>query len=268
MTDHPYYSSQRNLYVANAKWGADGLDPRGIAARIVEMLDRTIHLVPPGQRWFILPRKGDRYAPITQSLPEIVQANEIPGDFGEPNPGWGYSNVLLTLENDQGSPTNTSLSIFVTAGSNSLNHISFEIGGSRFRPDYSRLNYQSYRDMIGAIAEAWPCPWIFADNSRSPRVHPPADVAVNGPLKPPFGGAWIVYLSAPLVKGLAPPADLVMEPTAGGGLFLSTARTLLDQSSADEMRRSRLLEKIARERIGIGTGGGLPQMTPVRIGAA
>ncbi len=264
----PYYSSQRNLYVANANWGADGLDPPGIAARIVEMLDRTIHLVPPGQRWFILPRKGDRYAPITQSLPEIVQANEIPGDFGEPNPGWGYSNVLLTLENDQGPPTNTSLEIFLTAGSNSLNHISFEIGNSQRQPDYSRLSYQAYREAMGVIAEVWPCPWIFARNGRSPRVHPPADVAVNGPLKPPFGGAWIAYLSSRLAKGLAPPAELVTERTGGGGLFLSTTQTLLDQSSADEMHRSRLLEKIMLERVGVAPGGGLPQSTPARVGPA
>jgi hypothetical protein len=264
----PYYSSQRNLYRAKANWGADGLAPSGIAARIAQMLDRTAHLVPPGQRWFILPRKRDRYAPITQSLPDIVRENEIPGDFGEPNPGWGYSNVLLTLDSDQGRPTSASLEIFVTAGSNSLNHISFEIGGSELPPDYSRLTYPAYRDAIGVIAEVWPCPWIFANNSRSPKVHPPADVAVNGPLKPPFGGAWIAYLSSRLAEGLAPPAELVTERTEGGGLFLSTTRTLFDLSNPDEMRRSRLLEKIMLERVGVAPGGGMPQSTPVRVGPA
>jgi hypothetical protein len=99
-------------------------------------------------------------------------------------------------------------------------------------------------------------------------VNPPADVAVNGPAKTPFGGAWITYLSAPLAKGLAPPQGLVAEPTAGGGMFLSATRTLLDQANADEMRKSRLLEKIAQERIGYGAAGGLPRMTPVRVGPA
>jgi len=256
------------LYLTSANWGADGLEPAGIATRIVETIDRTAHLVPPGQRWFILPQGGDRYAPITQKLPDIVRANEIPGDFGEPNPGWGYSNSLFTLDDDQGPPTSASLDFHVTAGSNSLNWITFEIGNRQRRPDFSRISYRTYRDMIGVIAETWPCPWIFAHNSRNPRLHPPADVAVNGPAEPPFGGAWIAYLSAPLAKGLAPPPELVAQPTAGGGLFLSATQTLLDQSNPDEMRRSRLLEKIALERIGVGTGGGLPNSTPVRVGPA
>lgn len=264
----PYYSSQRNLYVTTANWGADGLDPAAIAGLVVDMLDRTAHLVPSGQRWFILDRKREQFAPILQSLPDIIQANQIPGDFGEPNPGWGYSVVLLTLESDQGPPTNASLEIGITAGSNCLNSLGFEIGDRQLRPDYSRVGYYTYRQVIGAIAETWPCPWIFAYNSRNPRLHPAADAAVNGPAKPPFGGAWIAYLSEPLAKGLDPPAELVAEPTDGGGLFLSATQTLLDQSNADEMRRSRLLEKIGQERIGYGTGGGLPQMTPARVGPA
>ena len=182
MTD-TYYTSQRNLYLTTAKWGADGLDPPGVAARVLQTLDRTAHLVPPDQRWYILDRARERYAPVGRSLTGIVRANEIPGDFGEPNPGWGYSAVLRTLTSDQGPACSTSLDIGITAGSNSLNSLRFEIGDRDLRPDFSRVSYQTYRDMIGAIAEAWPCPWIFAENSRNPRLHPPADVAVNGPLK-------------------------------------------------------------------------------------
>lgn len=264
----PYYTSQRNLYLTDAHWGGDDLDPAAIAARVVHMLERTAHLVPSGQRWFILDRKRECYAPIARSLPDIIRSNEIPGDFGEPNPGWGYSVVLLTLDNDQGPPTNASLEISVTAGSNCLSGLRFEIGERGLRPDYSRVNYQTYREMIGVIAETWPCPWVFAWNHRNPRLHPPADAAVNGPAEAPFGGAWIAYLSAPLAKGLIPPPELVAEPTVGGGVFLSATRTLLDQSNADEMRRSRLLEKIAQERIGQRPGGGLPFSTPARVGPA
>jgi len=264
----PYYTSQRNSYLIVANWGRDGLDPQAIGARVFDMLDRTSHLVPSGQRWFIVDRTREQFSPVTQSLPEVIETNEIPGDFGEPNPGWGYSIPMLTLDTELGPPTGQSLNIFLTAGSGSLNQIDFEIGDLDTPPDYSRLGYQTYRDMIGAIAEAWPCPWIFAYNIRNPRLHPPADVAVNGPANPPFGGAWIAYLSAPLAKGLAPPPELMAEPTAAGGLFLSTTRTLLDQSNADEMRRSRLLQRIAQERIGYGPGGGFPHSTPVRVGPA
>lgn len=262
-----YYPSQQNVFKSIANWGDDGLKPPAIGERIRHMLDRTSHLVAPGQRWFILDPKRERWASVTASLNDIIEAREIPGDFGEPHPGWGYSVVLLTLDSDQGPPTSASMNVFITAGSNSLNHISFEIGHRRYPPDYSRITYQAYRDMIGVIAEVWPCPWIFAFNSRNSKVHPPTDVAVNGPVKPPFGAAWIVYLSAPLAQGLAPPPELVSEPTAGGGLILSTARQLLDQSNSDAMRRSRLLEKIARERIGVGPGGGFPYL-PVRSGPA
>jgi hypothetical protein len=263
----PYYTSQRNVYRSTAKWAADGLAPPAIAARIRNMLDSTSDLVPPAQRWFILDQKRSRWAPLTDALPDQVESNEIPGDFGELNPGWGYSVVLFTLDSDQGPPNSASLHISITAGSTSLNHIDFEIGESRHPPDYERVTYRAYRDMMGAIAETWPCPWMFARNSRSPKVHPPADVAVNGSVKPPFGAAWIVYLSAALARGLAPPAELVAEPTAGGGVFLSTTQTLLDQSNADEMHRSRVLEKIAQERIGYGTGGGFPYL-PARVGPA
>jgi hypothetical protein len=264
----PYYISQRNLYWTIANWGADGLTPLTIASRVTGMLGRTSHLVPPGQQWFILDRKRERWAPVAQSLPEIIQANEIPGDFGEPNPGWGYGVSMVTLSSEHSSPSDSSLSIFLTAGSIALNHINFEVGDIRYPPNYSGLSYQIYRDMMGAVAEAWPCPWIFARNSRNPRLHPPADVAVNGPAKPPFGAAWIVYLSRALREGLTPPSELVAEPTAGGGLFLSATRTLLDQSDPDEMHRSRLLEKIALERIGVGPGGGFPQSMPLRVGPA
>jgi hypothetical protein len=250
-----------------AKWGADSSDPSEIAARVFELLDRMGHLVPPGQNWFVLDRARERYFPVTQTLPDIVRANEIPGDFGEPAPGWGYSVPLFTLSSEQGPPSGNSLYLSVTAGSISLNHISLEIGEVSNPPDYASLKCQTYREMVGAIAAVWPCPWVFAYNSRNPRLHPPADVAVNGPAKPPFGGAWIAYLSAPLAKGLAPPAELVAEPTAGGGLFLSATQTLLDQSNPDEMRRSRLLERIAQARIGYSPGG-LPQYTPMRIGPA
>ena len=60
----PYYTSQRNLYWAKANWGADGLAPPAIAARVTGMLERTAHLVPPGQQWFILDRKPERWTPI------------------------------------------------------------------------------------------------------------------------------------------------------------------------------------------------------------
>jgi hypothetical protein len=264
----PYYTSQRNTYSTAANWGRDGLDPPAIGARLLGTLQRTSHLVPPGQRWFILDLKRQKYSPVTRSLTDIIEANEIPGDFGEPNPGWGYSVPLFTLTSEQGPPSASSLHLSLTAGSISLNHIRFEIGDSSYPPDYARLSYQIYRDMIGIIAEVWPCPWVFARNIRSPRLHPPADVAVNGPAKPPFGGAWIAYLSAPLAKGLAPPEELVAEPTAGGGVFLSATQTLLDQANADEMRRSRVLEKIGQERIGYGGGGGFAQSTPIRVGPA
>ncbi len=264
----PYYTSQRNTYSTAAHWGADGLDPQAIGARVLETLERTSHLVPPGQRWFILDLKRARYRPVTRSLHEVIEANVIPGDFGETNPGWGYSVPMFTLSSEHGPPGGSSLSLSLTAGSVSLNHIGFQIGDISDPPDYSLLTYQTYRDMIGAMAEAWPCPWIFACNSRNPRLHPPADVAINGPAKPPFGGAWMAYLSAPLAKGLGPPNELAPEPTAGGGVFLSATRTLLDQSKAEDMRGSRLLEKIGQERIGQRPGGGLPLSTPVRVGSA
>jgi hypothetical protein len=231
------------------------------------MLNRTAHLVPSGQRWFVLALKRDGYAPIAKSLPDIIRENQIPGDFGEPNPDWGYSVPLFTLDHQDGPPTGRSLNISLTAGS-VINHITFEIGDSGYPPDYSLLKYSTYREMIGTIAETWPCPWIFARNERSARAHPPADVAINGPVKPPFGAAWIAYLSAPLAKDLTPSAQLVAEPTAGGGVFLSATTTLFDQANADEMRRSRLLEKIMLERVGVAPGGGFPQTSPARVGPA
>jgi|HubBroStandDraft_1064217.scaffolds.fasta_scaffold136590_1 hypothetical protein len=252
-------------YSARARWRADDLDPQGIATRISELAQRVAHLAPTGERWFVADRRREKYADVNGAdLVQIVEGNEYPGDFGATNTGC-YSVMLFTLASAKGPPSNQSLGLVMTVGPTPFGSMHFEIGDIAKPPDYSQLGYQTYRDMIGAVAEVWPCPWILATNYR--KRPPPVDASVNGPAAPPFGGAWIVYLSAPLAKDLAPPAELVAEPTAGGGVILSATQTLLDQSSADDMRRSQLLEAIARERIGEDPGR-LPASKPARVGPA
>jgi hypothetical protein len=253
-----------NGYVTRSRWNSDGLSPPEMAGRLLQFVEHTAHLVPPDQRWFIMDRKRLRHAPLADDLTKIIRGNERRGDFGETKTG-DFSVTLFTLDTERGPPSNRSLRVSLSVGPTHFGSMEFEIGDIANPPDYSQLGYPTYRDMIGAVAEVWPCPWILATNYR--KRPPPVDASVNGPAAPPFGGAWIVYLSAPLAKDLTLPAELVAEPTAGGGLFLSATQTLLDQSSADDMRRSRLLEAIARERIGEDPGR-LPAKKPARVGPA
>jgi hypothetical protein len=74
---------------------------------------------------------------------------------------------------------------------------------------------------------------------------------------------WILYLSAPFVRGLAPPSELKCDPTPGGGVILSAMLERPDPNNADHMRRARLLGQILEERIGEGR---YPALWGPRIG--
>jgi hypothetical protein len=243
-------------YSISSKWSKDSRTTRWIAEAFLETLERLGPLSPSMRNWTVRdsPVFHPRAAPTSASEMEALVAGSLEWKYpdGPDDPVYGYTVQCRgsRVPSDVGQPDTVDFRI--TAGGLVENEIEFEVGSPIRSKDFSVITYPVYRGAVEAFASAWPCPWAFARASDADV--PPVDAP--RPWKPAlFEVAWIGYLSAPLAAGLAPPRDLISEPTPGGGLILSAVRTLIDRSNPDHMRRSRQLEAIMMQRVGLSEYG-------------
>jgi len=215
--------------------------------------------------WMLLDRPDPKFvllADATSNLTSFVEHNVWHDDSGEPSPESGYCMISKGSEvaSDAGGPD--SIKISVTAGSKWRNSAEFEVGALNLPKDFNLITYPIYRGALEAIVSAWPCPWAIAYTFCA--QVPPVDAATSD-RRSPFDVAWIGYLSAPLALGLTPPPEITVEPTPGGGMIVSAVKERIDPSNPEHMRRSRMLEAMMIEGVGVERRV-TPANHPARIG--
>jgi len=265
----------RQIYSLFGRWRPDYTDPATIGARFLDTLDRLGPLGPAMNNWLLLDMSTAEATtvPLARARPrmaEWVLKNVVRDDDDEPDPRDGYQ--LITwggeVESEFGAPR--SINVKVQAGSQRHNQASFSVGGLNRPPDRALVTYPAYRGALEILASIWPLPWMEAYvflPDLIPRITEPM---VTPPIPPgtELQFPWMLYLSAPLAAGLIPPADLICDPTPGGGVILSVVRERLDPENPDHLRRARLLQATMDERVGEeqppnGVGAASP---PPRVG--
>ena len=240
------------IFKITARWSKDASDATAIGARLLDTFSRLEPIAPVTRNWVML--DGSRGVPLKNvetQMTAFVKKRVIRDDYGKPERVSGYGMWAYGWEVPETWDART-VHVHVNAGSTWWNEVEFEIGDSASAPDFSLVTYPVYKDALEVFATVWPLPWALAYTFNGDA--PPVDAPANAPLGrwSPFEIAWIAYLSAPLAKGLVAPAEIVAEPTPGGGVLLSAVEATIDQMNPEHMRRSRVLEGLMRERVGVG----------------
>ena len=232
-------------------WADDPQVPDEIGKRVLETLRRLEPVAPVMRNWYFLDSPSARGIPLAQAEPQmaaLVERNVRRDDFGEPEEARGYGMYVYGWEVPETWDART-VHIDIHSGSKWSNGIDFEIGGHSFpgdpprATDFSVVTYPVFKGALEVFAAVWPLPWALAYTF---------DIDARPRRASPFGGAWIAYLSAALTNGLVVPSELSTQSTPGGGLVLSALDTPIDQMNPDHMRRSRILERIMLECVGVG----------------
>jgi hypothetical protein len=255
-----------NIY---GTWSADNIGPEGIAARFLEMMRRLPRLGPANQDWTVASPQDGAFIQLSDASPrmaEIIKHSVRRDDSGQADHDEGFrlqAEGCASADEPRGSDT---ARISVTAGSKWQNEATFEVGDFRYPPDFSLITYPIYLGALRTLAEVWPLPWALAYTFRSSR--PPVDASKTRDNRrwSPFEIAWIAYLSPELTKDFTPPPALATQRTPGGGVVLSAIEGLIDQDNPEHMQRSRMLEVILRERVGLGAPKTFPADLPPRLG--
>jgi hypothetical protein len=207
--------------------------------------------------WLVMDYKNLIKVPLSQvrsDITALVSANILPDDDGVRDPRNGYHMFAQGGEIESEARRPRSVDVTIRAGCHWFNSADIDLGGMGSPPDPDLVTYPLFIEMLKVLASTWPCPWVEA-HAYAPNF-PPLEPATS-PLQPPqplppretYYFPWLLYLSAPFVRGLRPPRDLICDRTPGGGVILSAVADRLDPTHPDHVRRSRLLESIITERL-------------------
>src|ERR1700723_706750 len=201
-------------YCIQAEWGRDTVSPSDIRARIVEMLHGLGQLVPSKDHWRFVDGDDFKITPSAEATADIgpfLKRNIRATGVGKPDSREGYLLVLIGSEDDSDTVAGNDLHVMAVVGSEWSNSLRFQIGDTRHPNDFSLITYPIYKAALELLASVWACPGALAHTFDS-SVRPARP-------RTPFDGAWIAYLSAPLVRDLIPPPEIVAEGTSGGGMI-------------------------------------------------
>jgi hypothetical protein len=252
------------IYPIISTWKGGGLASTDIGRGVLDMTRQLSPLDPAMSNWVLLDLARPKWITVGRAaggIAELIGHGVKRNDFSdEPEPHLGYSVVVKGSKAPSNFGTSDSINISMDLGSWSLNTLRFEVGGLLKPPDLSLVTFSIYEGALKTLASVWPCPWALAyaftpddDELVEWDGESVEELVRQRPAtRASFEVAWIAYLSAPLAKGLMPPAGIAWEGTPGGGMILSAVQERLDQGNPDHLRRSRLLEAIMNERVGAG----------------
>lgn len=238
-------------FAIHAGWAVDAETPATIGAKSIHTLDMLGELGATFQGWYVVDA-AERSIPLGETrgqITKLVEDHVSRDDFGFAQPNEGYT-VWATTCDAPNVPLDRSMNMMITAGAVRGNKLTLKAGWYLADPDPAMVTYGAFRSALVMMGAIWPCPWlnayVFSDSYWTTSPVPGA---------PPFPYslfhmAWMSYLSAPLAKGLAPPPELIAEPTPGGGMLLIAAEERLDPSDPEHLRRSHMLADIMIERAG------------------
>jgi len=244
-------------YGIDARWGVGPESSIKLGARFLDLLDKLGPISPAMSHWQLIDFADLVERPLAQvraEMTEFVSKNIILDDDDQPDPGNGYSLLARGAEIENEHTTPQSIEVWINGGSRWRNDASIDVGGSGHPQDPALVTYPIYRGALEALVSSWPCPWAEAHAfTPDPTPSKPATFPSTPEPKRPrheFIFRWMLYLSAPLAAGLEAPADLIQEPTPGGGVILSAVRDRFDPTNPEHLRRSLLLWRIMEERVG------------------
>jgi len=182
-----------------------------------------------------------------QNMTVLVETNVYRDDWGEPQPDEGYT----LIANNQFNQTSRDVSVSVTAGSK-FNYNKWDVGTGDVGPgppDPSIITYPILGGAFRVMTSIWPTPWarlsgLTTEYEERPGVFGGITIGTGSVETFRHDITWMGYLSAERAPGFEPPADLISERTADGGLLLISAEERPDPANADQMRRSDLLTAI------------------------
>jgi hypothetical protein len=255
-------------FTITSRWSPDTDSPARISERFLNMIERLNSISPAMRNWQVVDGPEFHGVPVTGNVDSMTTLVEHSLQWQYPHrpedTDFGYT-ILA-----RGSPAPSdfgaadTVDISISAGAKFDNEIQFDVGDIQYETDLSIVTHAVYRASLEALVSAWPCPWALAYTYG--RDSPPVDDPNRRTTRKPFEVAWIAYLSASAAVGLSPPPELLAERTPGGGVILSAVQTLIDPSSVEHMRRSRLLEAIMVERVGVSEPHGWAKAHPARTG--
>lgn len=172
----------------------------------------------------------------------LVETSVQLNDWGEEQPDEGYNLVASNKYN--GSPRNVDVS--VTAGSE-FDQNWWSVNFGERGPgviDPSLLTYPIMDGIFRTMTANWPTPWARLQGVVVEYEDNPGIVGRTSVVTFRHDITWMGYLSAALAPGFTPPADLISERTANGGILMLTGEERPDPANTDQMRRSDLLTTI------------------------
>jgi hypothetical protein len=242
-------------YELTAQWVSDKLPPPLIGAKVIDTFHKLEPLSPAMCNWLILEGPDYEYYPLDVAVPRMTSLVENSllwkSEDGPDDPRCGYQVLAKGSAIPSEFGAADSVHIWITAGGDWEDSIRFTVGDAMYPNDFSIITYPVYRGALETFASIWPIPWALAYtwSTETPPVDeiPPCD----GRRQSPFEVAWIGYLSPALALGLDIPPELVSEETQSGGVILSAVEGLIDPQNPDHMRRSRALQAVMTERVGV-----------------
>ncbi|MDR3512762.1 MAG: hypothetical protein P4L73_14090 [Caulobacteraceae bacterium] len=260
---------KKTTFDIRSYWRPDGEQPEAIARNFLATIDRVNQLDPSIANWDVVDLPNLTGYPLVEArarMPALVAHNVHRDLDGQPDPNGGYWSCAMSNDAPGRDGDDKSKTFRVTAGSKWRNCAEFEVGSLGAPPDPALVTYPLYRQVLEIVASIWPAPWAWAraimsrgDEGRS--WTPPAAGATKDEwlasmlaAQPPpsVEVPWMLYLSAPFAEGLAPPPELSVERTPGGGLILSAMLERPAPENPDHLRRGRMLGAIMDERLGAG----------------
>lgn len=245
-------------------WAERVETPAAIGAKFVETLDALTGIDPIFASWEVFDRRSSLPLAAARScIAQIVEANVVRGDVGEPLPDDGYWPSAMA-----GEFRNPRSVIFMArAGGRFKNGVDLKFGGFDVLPDPTIVTYPLFKKALLAIKAIWGAPWVCAYAFRfGTRAVPVNFGGVEAsriesleavPSDPSFPYSifhipWIASLSMELGSHLSLPADIVTERTADGGLLMSATTDRLDPNRPEHARRARTLAEILIGLVGDG----------------
>ena len=187
--------------------------------------------------------------PLEQARPRmtaLVETNVRLDDWGRPEPERGYGLVAVNKYNG----TARSVGVSVNAGSEfDFNRWSVSTGEWKIKTDPSLITYPILGGVFRTMTSIWPTPWACVRGTTvDNEMRPSAIVGQTSVEVFRHEITWMGYLSAKLAAGFEPPAELIVERTADGGLLMISDEERPDPANPDQMRRSDLLTQIMDAR--------------------
>ncbi|MGH6845994.1 MAG: Imm52 family immunity protein [Methylocella sp.] len=211
-------------------WERRAETPDALAARFVRTIDSLQEIDPVFALWTCGSRWPKKFETMRDRYAEEVAAGLVKSDWGNPLPIYGHSFGALT----RGKARDHSFSLRVHAGSTYPkpfpNDIMFLTNhGSILDP--ASVTYEIYKLALLAVVEAWDpvCAMSYPD-ALFKLVHENTC----------FRASWIQYL-CPWLASLVtpPPAPVIVERLANGGLLMSATTQTFDVENPAHMAAAR-----------------------------